>query len=268
MSAAPTTVDSCIPVAPDASFDWVHHLENGGMFHTACPGLECESDGVRAISKTLPSRRQKCATCCSLAVAFGAAVFVGLFVLGPALKNAMVASDVGSSGHGVAAFMMPRAVPGQLMPSKSIPPVTSAVAVKQGQHPRSSIFASAVKTVDRVDDFDAEVSSAKSAGKTMIIEYFQPRCRACRALGLKLDQFARRNPSAQVVKVDATTDAGNAIAQRTGPLKKLPRVDVYKEGHLVYQDVMTISEWPDFVSELPLLGMEDAIAGPDMKRHW
>merc|ERR1712232_289034 len=153
------------------------------------------------------------------------------------------------------------------MTSKSIPPVTSAVAMKQGQHPRASIFASAVKTVDRIDDFDAEVSSAKSAGKMMIIEYFQPRCRACRALGLKLDQFARRNPSAQVVKVDATSDAGNAIAQRTGPLKKLPRVDVYKEGHLVYQDVMTISQWPDFVSELPLLGMQDAIDGPDMKRQ-
>jgi len=131
---------------------------------------------------------------------------------------------------------------------------------KQGQHLRASVFASAVKTVDHVDDFDAELSSAKLAGKMVIIEYFQPQCRACRALGLKLDHFARTNPSAQVVKVDASSDVGKAITQRTGWPEKLPRVDVYKEGRLVSQDVITVSQWTDFVSALPLLGVQDVTA--------
>lgn len=100
--------------------------------------------------------------------------------------------------------------------------------------------------------FTRELASAAEMDALMVVEYMQPRCVACKALGPKLDKLARsRNPDSgtRFFAVNALPAMGRALADEND-VEALPTVAVYKDGEKLLQRTLAVKEWPDFVRAL------------------
>jgi thioredoxin 1 len=65
---------------------------------------------------------------------------------------------------------------------------------------------------------------------TVLVDFYAPWCGPCRALSPTLEEIARENPRARVVKVDV--DSSPELADRYG-VSSVPSLMVFKNGRVV-----------------------------------
>jgi thioredoxin-like negative regulator of GroEL len=98
-----------------------------------------------------------------------------------------------------------------------------------------------VYPVINVAALEEEISSASADGCLMLLDFYQPRCMSCRALGAKLDALARSRPELRVYNVNILSDGGKEIVASlaTRPTA-LPTVAIYAAGEMVWCEVVSV----------------------------
>lgn len=86
--------------------------------------------------------------------------------------------------------------------------------------------------------FEGELAAAEADNVIMIVKQYQPRCRACRDLGRKLDILARKRPQHRVFEVDIKSPGGRSITRKYGLPDALPHVAIYERGKMVWSKAL------------------------------
>merc|ERR1712196_473265 len=98
-----------------------------------------------------------------------------------------------------------------------------------------------------VAQFEEELDAADGL---VLLEYYQPNCRSCRALSPKLDQLARTRPELRVFNVNTVSAGGKAFVAKVERPQALPFVSLYRHGERVWGGVVTAKAWSEVLNAI------------------
>ncbi len=101
------------------------------------------------------------------------------------------------------------------------------------------------------DNFSDVVGGAE----LVLVDFWGPRCRLCRAFEPVFEEASRRHPDAVFGKVDAETHSQLAALFR---VMSLPTLVIMREGFVIYarSGTLSIEELEDLVSQARALDMD------------
>ena len=108
--------------------------------------------------------------------------------------------------------------------------------------------------LDSRSAFERELASAKNDKCLMLVKFSQPRCKSCKAMGIKIDRLVRKRPQHRFFDVDITTAEGKAIARRVGNITGVPTVSAYADGELVFSKPLPVRLLPELEEVINVYG--------------